>query len=121
MRRTGFACIMIFALASVLLLTSDQTQAASRKRPHYGSTLQVCAGQLPSGWAVINVLTNFTICGGNPNNIWVIFDLNGARTGASVTVCTFSANNAGWVIINYLTNFTVCYSSINNLAVIQKT
>jgi hypothetical protein len=91
-------------------------------KPLYGAQVTVCAGQTAPGWAVINVDTDFTSCGGNWNNKWTLFELNGAPAGSQVTVCSFSSSQSGWVSIGTSTDFTRCGKGAgnNNLTTLQK-
>lgn len=83
----------------------------------YGKRISVCAGQSLPGWAIKNVTTNFTTCGGGWDNIWHLIELNGAKSGQRVTVCTRSPVPPGWIVVGYTTNYTMCgrNASRNNL------
>lgn len=98
------------------------SQMLEKVKPLYGSTVTVCAGQTAPGWAVTNVGTDFTRCGGTWDDLWTLFELNGAPSGAQTTVCSFSANHPGWVAVGTSTDFTRCgrNATSNNLTTIRK-
>ncbi len=67
--------VLIAGLALISLLAVASRDPAFA----FGAMTTVCAGQQPTGWAVQNVSTNFTQCGGGQNNMWTLIELNGAN------------------------------------------
>jgi hypothetical protein len=125
--------LMMFFAALTAVIPGMELQAAGgvnseivpirKPRPVLGlPSSTICAGAIPQGWAVFNVRTNFTMCGGTADNLLDIVDLRGASRGRAITVCSFSAVNNGWTIISTSTDFTKCGrdSGFNNLSAIQK-
>lgn len=76
--------------------------------PLFGRRITVCAGQSLPGWAIYNVTTDFTACGGGWDSRWHLIELNGAAPGQTTVICTRSGTPPGWVTIGYHTDFTRC-------------
>lgn len=82
--------------------TSSGTGTVSGSNIVYGATKRVCAGaSVDSGWAVIGVETDWTKCGAQQNDIWLIKNLNGATPGTIERVCPgfVPAVPSGWTVI----------------------
>ena len=99
----------------------EDNEALRDVTPMYGRRISVCAGQSLSGWAIYDVRTDFTQCGGGWDSVWMLIELNGARPGQSTVVCTRSRVPPGWVTVGYRTDFTRCGRNPgrNNLKVIR--
>jgi len=129
--RAAWLTVLIVALGGVIASRAALSQEGEKERveklleeiePLFGRTVTVCAGQSAPGWAVQNVSTDFTTCGGSWDNIWTLVELNGASPGQRVTVCSFSSSHPGWGSVGTSTDFTRCgrNQSFNNLTTIQK-
>jgi hypothetical protein len=86
-----------------------------------GEEVRVCAGQIQPGWVILDVLTDYTACGGGSDNIWIIKNLNGMPLGSQVTCCGRSIVPAGWVVVGTSTDFTRCgrNAGSNNLRILK--
>ena len=99
----------------------EELEALRDVTPRFGRRITVCAGQSLPGWAIYNVSTDFTACGGGWDSKWHLIELNGASPGQTAVVCTRSAIPPGWVVTGYSTNFTMCGRNAgrNNLKTIR--
>jgi hypothetical protein len=111
---------------SVLLITGcttgpkPSTPASLTDRPP-GDIQWVCAYQVPPGWVILDMITNYGQCGGGQHNLWQIENLNGMSVGSQVTCCTDSSNPAGWVTTSNSTNYGKCGgNATNNMKTIRK-
>ena len=87
-----------------------------------GRVLTVCAGEQKSGWAVIDVRTDFTRCSQSVDDLWDWIDLHDTASGKTEVVCAFSPTPSDWAVTGYSTNFTRCGTNqqVNNLKTIRK-
>ncbi len=74
-----------------------------------------------SQWAVIQVETDYTRCGGTQANIWVVKNLAGAPHGTREGVCPgLGGIPGGWSTVNTESASGVCGPQSNLVTVIQK-
>jgi uncharacterized protein YbdZ (MbtH family) len=86
-----------------------------------GDTAWVCAYQVPPGWVVIDMRTNYGQCGGGMNNVWEIENLNGMPINSIVSCCSGTTLPSGWVVTGYSTNYGRCGGNAqNNIETIRK-
>lgn len=83
------------------------------------ATQQICAGAaVPSGWVIIDSVTDFTMCGGFSNDAERIEQISTLGPGATVIACSGQTLPSGWVVRDIATDFTRCFGFNNNLSIL---
>ena len=114
----GSVTILAACTTTTSVVPSPRAALASART---GEISFVCANQVPSGWVVIDMVTNLATCGGGMHNVWQIENLSGMPANSEVTCCTDSTVPSGWFTVNYSTNFAKCGGGArNNLKTIRK-
>jgi hypothetical protein len=92
MRRVFAGLFTMGALVTGLLLPAGSAQAA---------TLNVCAGQVPSGYILTNNYWSPSTCG-NPAtvvyNVWVVTSYSDKPVNFTLNVCDAARVPSGWVV-----------------------
>jgi uncharacterized protein YbdZ (MbtH family) len=115
-------CLVVLLLSGCSTSKSPTLSSATSltNRPA-GETAWVCAYQVPTGWVILDMITNYSMCGGGMHNVWQIENLNGMAVNSEVTCCTDSVNPAGWIVTGYSTNYGRCGGNAqNNIKTIRK-
>src|SRR4051812_15951033 len=99
---TCYSLLLLFGCSTSTWPTVASTASLTNRPP--GDVAWVCASQVPPGWVVIDMTTNYAQCGGGQHNVWQIENLNGMPINSVVTCCTSSENPSGWVVIGNSTN-----------------
>lgn len=104
--------------------SEQETGAITTIVPYFG-TQDVCAGNVPPGWIVVNDRWDPTSCGSPSTityNVWTITRYDNEPIGAVMRACT-GVVPGGWVVVNFQWDPTACGhpSSISdNVMTIQR-